>query len=97
MVLYIKSNRFSNGSEFLRHIFGIFFFHKRQQHRVTYAVRQIVYAAQLMRHRMHITKPRIIESQSAKEYRVYHLFTRFDIMAILHSTSQISKNKLHCG
>ncbi|MNW21253.1 hypothetical protein D3C71_2220570 [compost metagenome] len=48
-----------------------------------------------MRHGMHIPETGIVESQAAEENGVDHLLPRFDILAVLDRTGQISINQLN--
>ncbi|MNP02801.1 hypothetical protein D3C76_946630 [compost metagenome] len=60
-------------------------------------MRQIIYPSELMRHRMYISEPSIIEGQTTEEYGIDHLLTRLNIMAILHRTRKVTKDKFYCS
>jgi hypothetical protein len=61
----------------------------RQQQGIAYAVRQVVHAAQLVCHRMHIAKRSIVERHARQEFGIGHLFARFQILAVFHGGAQV--------
>ena len=60
-----------------------------QQHSVAHAVRQVVEAAELMRHGMDVAKRGVVEGHAGHEAGVGHRFARRQVVALGHRGAEV--------